>query len=255
MKTNLEMSSKSFSVFKDFFGLLKILNEEVTLNVDDSGIQVIGMDPSHVAMVDAKILPGLFDKFEPSEKSITVNLMEFNKFLDRLGKEDNPKIQYNAEKAQLMILAKKIGFTRRFTLSTLEPLEEEVPKPKIFFKSSGRIITQIVDRAIKDADLVSEHVKFTMSKEAMKIEARGDMGSAANEYEKGSDELLELTVEEEATATFTLSYLKSMFRALKDLSEVVTISLSTDMPVKIETTPAVDPSLEIILYLAPCIGI
>lgn len=254
MKTNLEMSSKSFGVFKDFFGLLKILNDEVTLNVDDSGIQVIGMDPSHVAMVDAKILPGLFDKFEPSEKPITINLMEFNKFLDRLGKEDNPKIQYNAEKAQLMILAKKIGFTRRFTLSTLEPLEDEVPKPKIFFKSSGRIITQIVDRAIKDADLVSEHVKFILDKNVMKIMATGDLGSASNEFEKGSDELLELKSEEEATATFTLSYLKDMFGALKNLTDVVTIELSTDMPMKIEATASV-PNIEVTLYLAPCIGV
>lgn len=254
MKTNLEMSSKSFSVFKDFFGLLKILNDEITLNVDDSGIQVIGMDPSHVAMVDAKILPGLFDKFEPSKKPITVNLTEFNKFLDRLGKEDNPKIQYNAEKAQLMILAKKIGFTRRFTLSTLEPLEEEVPKPKIFFKSSGRIITQIVDRAIKDADLVSEHVKFILDENVMKIMATGDLGSASNEFEKGSDDLLELKSEEEASATFTLSYLKDMFGALKNLTDVVTIELSTDMPMKIEATASV-PNIEVTLYLAPCIGV
>ena len=234
--------------------MLKILNDEITLNVDDSGIQVIGMDPSHVAMVDAKILPGLFDKFEPSEKPITINLMEFNKFLDRLGKEDNPKIQYNAEKAQLMILAKKIGFTRRFTLSTLEPLEEEVPKPKIFFKSSGRIITQIVDRAIKDADLVSEHVKFILDENVMKIMATGDLGSASNEFEKGSDELLELKSEEEAAATFTLSYLKDMFGALKNLTDVVTIELSTDMPMKIEATASV-PNIEVTLYLAPCIGV
>lgn len=254
MKTNLEMSSKSFDIFKDFFRLLKILNDEITLNVDDSGIQVIGMDPSHVAMVDAKILPGLFDKFEPSEKSITVNLTEFNKFLDRLGKEDNPKIQYNAEKAQLMILAKKAFFTRRFTLSTLEPLEDEVPKPKIFFKSSGRIITQIVDRAIKDADLVSEHVKFILDKNVMKIMATGDLGSASNEFEKGSDELLELKSEEDSTATFTLSYLKDMFGALKNLTDVVTIELSTDMPMKIEATASV-PNIEVTLYLAPCIGV
>ena len=248
------MSSKSFSVFKDFFGLLKILNEEVTLNVDDSGIQVIGMDPSHVAMVDAKILPGLFDKFEPSEKVVTVNVSEFIKFLDRIGKDANPSIRYDAEKAQLQILAKKIGFTRRFTLSTLEPLEDEVPKPKIFFKSSGRIITQSVDRAIKDADLVSEHVRFSLDKEVMKIVATGDLGSAANEFEKGGDELLELKSEEDSTATFTLSYLKDMFGALKNLTDVVTIELATDMPMKIEATASV-PNIEVTLYLAPCIGV
>lgn len=251
---NLELSNKSFIVFKDFFGLLKTVNDELTLYVDDSGIQVQGMDPSHVAMVDAKILPGLFDKFEVSEKKITVNLSEFNKFLDRIGKDENPIIQYNAEEARIVILAKKHGYSRRFSLTTLEPLEEGMPEPKIVFKAKARIVTESVGRAIKDADLVSEHVRFVLTEDAMKINAVGDMGSAANEYEKGSDALLELTVEEEAKATYTLSYLKSMFGALKDLAEVVTISLSTDMPIKIEAETN-DPDLEITLYLAPCIGV
>ena len=254
---NLELSNTSFSVFKNFFGLLKILNEELTLHVDDSGIRVLGMDSSHVAMVDAKILPGLFNKFEVSEKIITINLLEFNKFLDRIGKDESPNIQYNTEEARLIILAKRQGYSRRFSLPTLEPLEEEIPEPKILFKAKGRIITKSIDRAIKDADLVSEHVKFVLTEDAMKINAVGDMGSATNEYEKGSDELLELTIEEgvtEAAATFTLSYLKSMFGALKELAEIVTISLSTDMPIKIEAETN-DPNLEIMLYLAPCIGI
>ncbi len=251
---DLKLSNASFSVFKNFFGLLKAVNEELTLHFDDSGIRVLGMDSSHVAMVDAKILPGLFDRFEVSEMRITVNLLEFNKFLDRIGKDESPNIQYDAEKARLIILTKKHGYSRRFSLSTLEPLDEEMPEPKIIFKAKARMVTESMRRAIKDAELVSEHVRFVLTEDAMKINAIGDMGSAANEYEKGSDELLELTVEEEAKATYTLSYLTSMFGALKDLAEVVTISLSTDMPMKIEATPAI-PNLEITLYLAPCIGV
>ncbi|GAJ01482.1 unnamed protein product, partial [marine sediment metagenome] len=53
---------------------------------------------------------------------------------------------------------------------------------------------------------------------------------------------------------FTLSYLKDMFGQLKNLSEVVTLYLSTDMPLRIEVTPN-DLNLEIDLYLAPMIGV
>ena len=45
-----------------------------------------------------------------------------------------------------------------------------------------------------------------------------------------------------------------MFAQLKNLSEVVTLHLSTDMPLKIEVTPN-DPNLEITLYLSPMIGV
>jgi len=255
-KMKLEMSSKSFETFKGAISLMKTINEELTMNIDDEGIQVRGMDPSHVAMIEAMIKPGLFEVFEkPTEKMITVNLAEFYKFLDRIDKDERIRITYDAEKAKLTILARMGGRSRRFSLPVLEPLDEEVPVPKIFHKSEGRILTQSVDRAIRDAELVSEFMKIQISQELMKFTATGDMGSADNEFEKGSDELLQLKSEEDSNSTFTLSYLKDMFGQLKNLTDVVTLSLSTDMPVKIEATPANDPNLEITLYLAPCIGV
>ncbi len=254
-RMNLEMSSKSYEAFKDFFNLLKLVNDELTLNVDETGITAIGMDPTHVAMIDAKILPGLFENYEqPAEEKLTVNLMEFSKFLDRIGKDESPKIQYSAEEARLVLLASKGGNTRRFSIPVLEPLDDEVPKPKIFFKSTGRILTKSMIRAIKDSNLVSEHVKFDVNATRLAIIAKGDMGSATNEFEGGGDELLELKAEENATATYTLSYLTDMFGALGKLADVVTIELSTDMPMKIEAT-CNNPSLEVTLYLAPCIGV
>ncbi len=234
---------------------MKTVNEELTLRVDDEGIRVLGMDPSHVAMIDLKIKPELFDLFEkPKEEMITVNLAELYRFLDRIDKDERVTITHSTETARFSIEAKKGGRTRRFSLSVIEPLDDEVPEPKIFWKAEGRILTQSVDRAIKDADLVSEFVKIMLTKETMLFNATGDMGSARNEWEKGSDELLQLKAEEDSGATFTLTYLKDMFGQLKDLTEVVTLSLANDMPVKIEAE-ANDPNVEIKLYLAPCIGV
>lgn len=250
----LEMNAKNLVVFKDYVNLLKTVNEELTMHVDEEGISVSGMDPSHVAMIESKIKAGFFEVFEPSEKLITVNLAEFSKFLDRIDKDEGAKINYEVDKAKLTILTKKGGRRRRFSLPILEPLDEEVPKPKIFFKSEGRILTRSVNTAIKDADLVSEHVKIQFTKDVMMIEATGDIGSAHNEFEKGADELLQLKSEEDSSATFTLSYLKDLLTRLEGLADVVTISLSNDMPVKIEAEPS-DPNLEISLFLAPCIGV
>ena len=249
----LELSNKNFTTFKDAVSLMKTVNEELTLKVDDEGIQVLGMDPSHVGMIDLRIKPGLFDTFEkPKEKMITVNLAEFYKFLDRIDKDERVMITHSMETARLTIEARKGGRSRRFALPVLEPLDEEVPEPKILFKSEGRILTQSVDRAIKDADLVSEHVKIMLTKEMLLFNATGDMGSARNEWQKGSDELLQLKSEEDSAATFTLSYLKDMFGQLKNLAEVVTLSLTNEMPLKIEAE-ANEPNVEITLYLAPCI--
>ena len=252
----LELGKKNFIVFKDCINLLKAINEELTLHISEEQILTRGMDPSHVAMVEAKIKAGLFDRFESSEGSskITVNLTEFAKFLDRVDKDESVKISYKEEEARLVIQTRKGGRRRRFSLPVLEPLDEEVPEPKISFKSSGRILTKSVDMAIKDADLVSEFMKIMFTEDMMRFDATGDVGSARNEFDKGSDELLELKVEEEASANFTLSYLADIFGQLKNLAEVVTLELTTDMPLKVEAEPN-DQNLEIKFYLAPMIGV
>lgn len=252
---HLEMGQKSFTVFKAYIGMLKVINEELTLKVDDTGITAMGMDPSHVVMVDSRVKPGLFEVFTPPEGDglITVNLAEFSKFLDRVEKE-TVKIDYNAEQAKLNIVASTGGRTRRFSLPILEPLEEEVPKPKIVFKSSARILTQAVTRAIKDADLVSEYMKIEFKEDMLQFMGKGDMGSAENEYTKDSEDVLAIKSEEESSANFTLSYLADIFGQLKNLAEVVTLELTTDMPLKVEAEPS-DPNLEITFYLAPMIGV
>ncbi|MCK4265965.1 MAG: hypothetical protein KAX31_01710, partial [Thermoplasmata archaeon] len=205
----LELNKGSFPVFRDWIDMLKTVNEEMTLHVDEEGIQTMSMDPSHVAMIEASIKAELFDKFKKPEGKhlITLSLSEFSKFLDRVDKDESAKISYQEDKAKLFIHTKKGGRRRRFSLPVLEPLEDEVPKPKIFFKSEARILTQSVVTAIKDASLVSEHIAILFTKDMLKISATGDMGSAVNEFDKGSDEFLELKAEEDASATFTLSYL------------------------------------------------
>ncbi len=87
----LEMGPKSFTVFRAYVGLLKALGDELTLRCDDSGISVLGMDSSHVAMIDSKIKATFFEVYEAEESMITLNMLEFSKFLDRIEKNENVK--------------------------------------------------------------------------------------------------------------------------------------------------------------------
>ena len=249
----LELSDANFPTFKNAISLMKTVNEELTLNFDDEGIRVRGMDPSHVAMIDIRLKPGLFDRFDKTEDMITVNLAELYRFLDRVEKGEQVTIIYDKKEAKLAILTERSGTKRRFALPTLEPLDDEVPEPKILWKSEGRILTQSIDRAIKDSDLVAEHVKIMFTNDTMVFNAVGDVGSARNEWEKDSDELLQLKSEEDSAATFTLHYLKDMFGQLKNLTDVVTLHLANDMPLRIESDE--NENIEIDLFLAPCIGV
>ena len=94
-------------------------------------------------------------------------------------------------------------------------------------------------------------MKIEMTGDMLKMSAGGDMGSAFSEWERGADELLELRVEEDSGATFTLSYLKDIVDAAVVSSEAATLELTTDMPLKMGFEL---PQGRLVYYLAPCIG-
>ncbi|MBC8224172.1 hypothetical protein H8E65_06255 [Candidatus Bathyarchaeota archaeon] len=161
------------------------------------------------------------------------------------------KIRLDEERARLLIQCIHPDHTRRFEMSIMEPLDEEAPRPKISFRSSARILTRSLRGAIMDAGLVSEQVKIEVTGDMLRMSAVGDIGSAISEWERDSDELLELKSEEDSGATFPLSYLRDIVNAAGASSEMATLELNTDMPISLDFEL---PQGRLVYYLAPCIG-
>ena len=248
-----EVEVSSIDPFRNLIKALSVIVEEGTFVMNEAQIKLLAMDPSHVAMVDFELPSDFFDAYKcEGEPHLSINIKELLKFLDRVDKDEETRIRLDEEKARLVILCKRGGHSRRFEMPILEPIDDEVPQPKIFFKAKARLITDSLRNAIRDANLVSEHVKVAVEGEMLKISANGDMGSAHSEWEKGSDDLIDLKAEEDSSATFTLSYLNEIANAAGSSSEVATIELSTDMPIKMDFEL---PKGKLVYYLAPCIGV
>ncbi len=247
-----EVEVTSIEPFRNLVKALAAVVDEGCFNVDESHISLLTMDPSHVAMVDFELPMEFFDEYRcDGEPRIFIKIDEFLKFLDRVERDERVKISLDEERARLVIQCIRQGHSRRFTMPILEPLDEEIPQPKILFKSSARILTQSLRRAIRDADLVSEHVKIEVADDMLKMSAVGDMGSFFGEWERGADELLELSVEEDSGALFTLSYLRDIINSAGVSTEVATLELTTDMPIRMDFEL---PQGKLVYYLAPVIG-
>jgi len=248
-----EVEVSRIEPFRNLVRALSVIVDEGSFSIEGEQVRLLAMDPSHVAMVDFELPSGFFDRYAcEGEPRLSVNIGELLKFLERVERDEEVRIRLEEEQARLVIQCKRGGHTRRFVMPILEPLEEEVPSPKIFFKASARILTQSLRRAARDASLVSEHVKLQIDDDGLRISATGDMGSASSVWERGADELLDLKSEEESSATFTLSYLQDIVNAAAVSSEVATLELSTDMPIKMNFEL---PQGRLIYYLAPCIGV
>ena len=247
-----EVEVSSIEPFRNLVKAIAAIIEEGCFNIDGEKIELLAMDPSHVAMVDFELPREFFDSYVcEGEPRLFINIGEFLKFLDRVERDERVKIRLDEDMARLVIQCIRPGHTRMFEMTILEPLDEEVPQPKIFFKSSARILTQSLRRAIIDAGLVSEHVKIEVTRDMLKMSAVGDMGSAFSEWERDADELLELKFDEESGANFTLSYLRDIINSAGVSTDVATLELTTDMPLRM----AFDlPQGRLVYYLAPIIG-
>ena len=248
-----EVEISSIEPFRNLVKAIASIVYEGCFNMNEARIGLLAMDSSHVAMVDFELPGAFFDSYVcEGEPWLFINIGEFLKFLDRVERDERVKIKLDEETARLVIQCSREKHSRRFTMPILEPLDEEVPQPKVLFKSSARILTQSLRQAIRDASLVSEHVKIEVTDDMLKMSAIGDMGSAFSEWERGADELLELKAEEESSATFTLKYLTDITNAARVSSEVATLELTTEMPLRMNFEL---PQGKLIYYLAPCIGV
>lgn len=232
--------------FRELMYAASVVAEEVTLRFSDQGFSLLEMDPSHVAMVGLKVPYTEFDQYECLAEAddpllVTVNAAELIRLMKRV-KDEGLVLEYEAGWDELRVTLRRggiSGVTREKRLPVLEPFEAEVPTPKIVFKASARVLSEPIRKLVlPDLGDVSEHCQVAMrwvsSGDDLVFSASGDMGSCRVVYERHHDHMLELKVEESSKATFALSYLADIFKGFRDLSEVVNISLSEDMPVRVE---------------------
>ncbi|UCH02815.1 MAG: DNA polymerase sliding clamp, partial [Candidatus Bathyarchaeota archaeon] len=140
-------------------------------------------------------------------------------------------------------------YTRTFSMATLEATSEEAPTPKLSFNATIKVTTKFMKNAIEDASSISDNVQLKVTNERFVLHSKGDLGSVLIEVENGSEEVLSLDVKEVAKATFNLKYLSDMIRAASNISDIVTVAFSTNMPIKLNFGLPQQGKLQ--YYLAP----
>lgn len=235
--------------WKNLITAISTLIDEASFNFDENGMKLRAMDPSHVAMVDLEWPKVVFQEYVcDGPTKLCVNIGEMLKLLRRVGGDESVELSIDPKGARLNMILKS-RYTRTFGMATLEPSAEEVPTPKIAFKASARLTTELLKNALDDAQAVSDHIIFDISSERLLIRAAGDMGNVVIDVEKGIEELLNLEAKESARATFSLSYLSEMVKASANLSDILSLELSTDMPIRLNFELSQSGRLQ--YYLAP----
>lgn len=241
-------------VFRELLKYVNALKNEVTLNLSSDGLGINEMDPSHVAMVNLVLPNSFFDSYKVEESTkLSLNLDETLKLLNKIDKDDILKVFYDKDALKMMFQIQGTkNLIRNKTISLLDTIEEECPQPKIFFKSKSRIMLDSFKFAIEDLAKNAQYIRFESTNDKLNLITTSDISHEETPIERGSDAMLDHRVEEDSKATYTASYLMDILKNTSKISEVVTLELSEDMPLRLDIELPVG-KLE--FYLAPNIGI
>ena len=222
------------------------LVEEGIFEVKNDGLHLRAMDPSQISMVSFVMPKSAFLEYNlDEERKIGIDIAQLANVLAR-GKRGE-KAEIIVEEGKLVIKFYAEKRKRTFKVPLLEIGEGVSREPKIEYTNYVKISAEALKEALKDAKLVSSHVKFAIEPHGFIVDVKGESGDAKSEFEKGTPEITDLKTHSGAKATFPLQYLEDIVKAAS-ASSPVTINLETDRPLKIEYDIE---GAHVIYYLAP----
>lgn len=243
--------------FINLLECVEALQDDVTLKFAEDGMHILTMNSNHEAMVELKLPSDFFDVWSGYKGDVSVNLTTVLKVLGKITKEDELKVylipfeeQGRNPKLEFVIRGAK-SLTRVKKIDGLEPMDEECPQPKIFFKSTTRIITDALKFAIEDLK-ESQYIQLISTDEGLEFKTVDGISDNSTKFLKGDDNVIDHRLEENSKATYTTEYLVTILKVVNKIAETTSISISEDMPIKVDAELARGI---LTFYVAPAIGV
>ncbi|MEK6981337.1 MAG: proliferating cell nuclear antigen (pcna) [Candidatus Micrarchaeota archaeon] len=221
------------------------LVEEGVFEVKKDGLQLKAMDPSQISMVSFTMPKSAFVEYSVEEETkLGLDISQFVNILAR-GKKGE-KAELTLEEGRLVVKFFTDKRKRTFKVPILDIGSGLSKELKIDYANYARINADALKEALKDAKLVSSHVRLILEPNAFIVDVKGEGGDVRAEFEKG-DEVSEIQTAVQTKATFPLQYLEDIVKAASG-SSPVTINLETDRPLKVEYDIE---KAKVVYYLAP----
>jgi len=217
------------STFQDALDSVSVLVDECKIRLNEEELSIRAVDPANVGMVDLTLEAAAFESYEADGGVIGVNLARLEDIAGMANSGDLIHLELNEETRKLHIEIDGLSYT----LALIDPdsIRQEPDIPDLDLASEIVVEGAQLDRGIKAADMVSDHIRLRVDEtdEAFFIEAEGDTDDV--DLELAREDLIALTAGP-ADSLFSLDYLKDMNKAIPSDAEV-TVELGEEFPVKL----------------------
>ncbi|MDW7732044.1 MAG: DNA polymerase sliding clamp [Methanolobus sp.] len=211
---------------------LSVLVDEARFKISPEGFTVRAVDPANVAMVSFELSSNAFDEFAADDCEIGMDLSKINDIFSVAGKEDKVIMELD-EMSQKMLL--HLGGLS-YTLALLDPstIRAEPRIPQLELPAEVVLNGKDLQRAVRAAEKISDHMLLGVEGDAFYMEAEGDTDRVRLDIPR--DQLIDLR-SGEARSLFSLDYLSDIVKPASKSNEV-TVEIGKDFPVKIGFTIA-----------------
>jgi proliferating cell nuclear antigen len=219
----------SASTLRDALDSVSVLVEECKIRLNEDELAIRAVDPANVGMVDLSLEAAAFESYEADGGVIGVNLSRLEDIAGMANSGDLIQLELDEETRKLHIQIDGLSYT----LALIDPdsIRQEPDIPDLDLPAEIVVEGNQMDRGIKAADMVSDHIRLRVDEEdeAFYIEAEGDTDDV--DLKLPREDLIDLTAGP-ADSLFSLDYLKDMNKAIPSDAEV-TVELGEEFPVKL----------------------
>ena len=220
---------------KEFIGTVGSLVDEAKLNVNEDGMQIKAVDPSHVAMIEANLIKSAFDSYEADVAEMGIDVDKFKTVLAVAGKEDMVSLEKDDKLNRLVVTIGNL--TRAMPLLDTSGMPD--PKvPSLDLPAFVSVSVEEISQGLKASKSVSDHIALSTTKDSFRLICEGDNQNRVD-LTLGKEQLEKLVSPEETTSLFSLEYFALMVNSLPP-DRILHINLGTDLPVKMDADLAID---------------
>lgn len=233
-------------VLRDALGPISALVDECKWRLGESGLSITAVDAANVGMCDLTLSKRAFDQFDADEGVLGIPLERVEEVLGMADGDDLVAMELDAETRKLHIDIDGL----EYTLALIDPdsIRKEPDIPELDLPGTYVFESSELDRAVRAADLCSDHVEIEGVADAeLVFAAQGDTDDV--EVTLGTEDLLSGTLEQAAASLFSLDYLSDMAGPMPSDAEV-SLLLGDEMPVKLRYSLA-DGAVDVVNMLAP----
>jgi proliferating cell nuclear antigen len=231
----LEFQTVQSSAIRTLVEVLKDVLNDINITFDETGVKIMAMDGSHVALIHMKLLAERFEYYYcPNVHHIGVCMGSLFKLIKTVNNSDTLSFYIEEEHMDEMCIkvenADKNSSTT-FRLKLLDIDNEELNIPDVEINCVVTMPSHDFQRMCRDMMNLADNVTIQSSEEGLRFICKGDFASQDTLVGEANHGLVFSKREEQEviTGTFALKYI-NLFTKSTNLSNSIELYLKTDYP-------------------------